>query len=112
MVQGPSDAVVYASLPQIEISLSCAINSGLANCVGLMEEDGRTVTTSIQETVKPFLVQGGGPGGGSPPSPTPAPSGSTSSSGTDSGSTVMTAVMGVGMLVGSVFAGMATLLLI
>ena len=112
MVQGPSDAVVHASLPQFEISLSCAFTSGVANCVGDLEQGGMTMTTTLRESVKPFLVQGGGSGGGSsPPSPTPAPSGG-GSTGTDNGSAVMTTAMGVGVLVGSVVAGMATLFLV
>ena len=112
MVQGPSDAVVHASLPQFDISLSCALSSGVANCIGDLEQGGLTITTSLQETMKPFLVQGGGSGGGSStPSPTPAPSG-TGSTGTDTGSTMMTAAIGFGALVGSVVAGMATLFLV
>lgn len=115
MVQGPSDAVVYASLPQLDISLSCAINSGMANCVGEVDQNGMTVTTSIHETVKPFLVQGGGSGGSSsPPDPTPAPSGGGSGSGTgaDNGSAVVNGLVGVGVLVGSVATGMAALFLV
>ena len=112
MVQGPSDAVVHASLPQFEISLSCALNSGVANCIGDVEQGGLTITTSLRESVKPFLVQGGGSGGGSsPPSPTPAPSG-TGSTGKDNGSAMMTTAMGFGVLVGSAVAGMATLFLV
>jgi len=107
MIQGPSDAVVLASFPQIQVSLSCALNSGMADCVGEVKQPGKTMTTSLRETVKPYLVQGGGSGGGSP-APTPAPSGS----GNDSGSAVTTAVMCAGMLVGSVFAGTVTLFLV
>lgn len=111
MVQGPSDAVVYASIPELEISISCAINSGVADCVGDVDQGGATVTTSIHETVKPLLVEGGGSGGGSsPPAPTPAPSGSGSPS--NHGSAVATAMIGVGVLFGSVVAGMATLFLV
>jgi hypothetical protein len=116
MVQGPSDAVLHVSLPQVDVSLSCAINSGVANCIGDVEQGGMTVTTSLQESVKPFLVQGGGPAGGSsPPSPTPTPApsqtGSTSGSG-DHSSALMNSVMSVGVLVGSVVAGVATLFLV
>ena len=114
MVQGPSDAVLHVSLPQIDVSLSCAINSGVADCIGDVEQNGMTVTTSLHESVKPFLVQGGGPvGGSSPPSPTPAPSqtGSTSGSG-DHGSALTNSVMSVGVLVGSVVVGVATLFLV
>ena len=117
MVQGPSDAVIQASFPQMQISLSCALKSGLANCVGNLEEGGGTITTSLQETVKPFLVQGGGSGGASsPPNPTPAPtrsgSGSTSGGGGDYSSAAVTAVTGIGVLVRIVVAGMATLFLV
>ncbi|KAF9653877.1 hypothetical protein BDM02DRAFT_3182321 [Thelephora ganbajun] len=111
MVQGPSDAVVYASFPGFEVSLTRAINSGLANCVGQIDENSMTITTSFQESVKPYLVQGGGSGGSSP-SPTPAPSGSGPSTGKDHGSSVMNAVMDVGLFVGGVVAGVATLFLI
>lgn len=112
MVQGPSDAVLHASLPKLEISISCALNSGVANCIGDLEQGGVTITTSLRESIKPFLVQGGGSGGGSsPPNPTPAPSGG-GSTGADNGSAVMTAAMGVGVLVGSVVAGMATLFMV
>jgi len=123
MVQGPSDAVVHASFPQIDVSLSCALNSGQADCVGQIQQPGMTITTSLRESVKPYLVQGGGSGGSpSSPGPTPAPvpsqSGSLSSTGTDDGSgavAVMTrsGVTGVKVLVGSVVAGMvATLFLV
>jgi len=108
MIQGPSDAVVHASFPQIEVVLSCALNSGIADCVGELKQPGKTVTTSLRETMKPYLVQGGASGGDSP-GPTPPPS---SGGASDSGSAVTTAVMCVGMLVGSVFAGTATLFLV
>jgi len=113
MVQGPSDAVVHASFPQFELSLSCALNSGQANCIGQIEQPDMTITTSLRESVKPYLVQGGGSGGGSSsPNPTPAPSqsGSLSSTGNDASSSgVMDAAMGIRMLVGSIFAGVANL---
>ena len=112
MVQGPSDAVVYASFPQLELSLSCALNSGQANCVGQIEQPGMTITTSLRESVKPYLVQGGGSGGGSSsPTPTPAPSqsGSLSSTGKDDSSGVTDTAGGIRMLVGSIFAGIANL---
>jgi hypothetical protein len=117
MVQGPSDAVVHVSFPQIDVSLSCALNSGQANCVGLVQQPSMTMTTSLRESVKPYLVQGGGSGEGSssPPGPTPAPSqsGSLSSTGGDDGSAVMSAATDVGMLVGGVVAGVvATLFLV
>ena len=119
MVQGPSDAVVHASFPQIDVSLSCALNSGQADCVGQIQQPDVTVTTSLRESVKPYLVQGGGSGGSpSSPGPTPAPvpsqSGSLSSTGTDDGSgAVMSGVTGVKVLVGGVVAGMvATLFLV
>jgi len=120
MVQGPSDAVVHASFPQIDVSLSCALNSGQADCVGQIKQPGMTMTTSLRESVKPYLVQGGGSGGSpSSPGPTPAPvpsqSGSLSSTGTDDSSgAVMSGVTGVNLvLVGGVFAGIvATLLLV
>ena len=107
MVQGPSDAVVHASFSQIELSISCALNSGQANCVGQIEEPSMTITSSFRESAKPFLVEGGG---GSSPSPTPAPSQSGSSNtGKNGGSGVTDAVMGVWVLAGTVFAGMANL---
>jgi len=111
MVQGPSDAVVHASLPQFEISLSCALSSSMANCIGDLEQGGQTITTSLRETMKPFLVQGGG---GTGPSPQTATSVSsyTGPPPMTVGSAVMTAATGFGVLVGSVFAGMATLFLI
>lgn len=113
MVQGPSDAVVHASFPQVDLSLSCALNSGMANCVGQIEQPSMTMTTSFRESVKPYLVQGGGSDGGSPsPSLTPAPSqnGPLSSTGGGNDSTVMTTVMGFGMLAGSVAAGIVVTL--
>ena len=112
MVQGPSDALVHASFPQLELSLSCALSSGLANCVGQMEQPDMTMTTSLRESVKPFLVQGGESGGSSPsPSPTRAPSqsGSLASTGSDNGSSVMSAVMEVGAFI---VAGIAALFLV
>ncbi|KAF9793246.1 hypothetical protein BJ322DRAFT_114057 [Thelephora terrestris] len=110
MVQGPSDAVLYASLPdQVGLTVSCALSSGEANCVGRIDEnDTLTITTTFSEPVKSYLVQGGG---GSPPTPTPAPSGSGSNS-TTNGSSVTNAAMGVGLLVGGVVAGMITLFLV
>ena len=112
MVQGPSDAVIYASLPdQVGLSLSCAIKSSQANCVGQIDENNTlTITTSFQEPVKSYLVQGGG----SPPAPTPAPSGSgsNSSTGKDSGSSVVNAAVCVGLLVGGAVAGMVILFLV
>ena len=74
-----------------------------------------TMTTSLRESVKLFLVQGGGSGGSSPsPSPTPAPSQSESlaSTGSDNGSSVMSAAMEVGALVKRIVAGMAALFLV
>ena len=113
MVQGPSDAVVHASFPQIDFSLSCALRSGQANCVGEIQQPGMTITTSLRESVKPYLVQGGGSGGGSSsPGPTPAPSqsGSLSSTGKDDSSALMNAVTGARMLVGGVVAGVVVAL--
>lgn len=118
MVQGPSDAVVHASFPQIDVSLSCALKSGQADCVGQIQQPGMTMTTSLRESVKPYLVQGGGSGGGpSSPGPTPVPlpsqSGSLSSTGTDNGSGVMSGAAGGKMLVGGVVTGIvATLFLV
>jgi len=115
MIQGPSDAVVHASFPQIEVSLSCALNSGMADCLGQVQQPGMTITTSVREPIKPYLVQGGGSGGGSPPSPTPAPSqsGTLSSTGTDNGSSSTTGAMDVGVLVGGVVTGIiATLFMV
>lgn len=111
MVQGPSDAVYYASFPgQLDLSLSCALNSGLASCVGEIDEYGMTITTSLQESAKPYLVQGGGSDSGSilPPTPTPPPSvgsGSNSSTGKADGSSAMNVAMRIGFLVASVFVG-------
>ena len=112
MIQGPSDAVVHASFPQIQVSLSCALSSGMADCLGQIQQPGATITTSIRESMKPYLVQGGGSDGGSPPSPTPAPSqsGTLSSSGNDNGSSLKTGVMDIGMLVGGVVTGIAATL--
>jgi len=106
MIQGPSDAVVHASFPQIEVSLSCALNSGTADCIGQVQQPGMTITTSIRESMKPYLVQGGGPNGGSPgPTPAPTPSGSNSNAGNDNGSSSTTGVMDLGVLVGGVVTG-------
>ena len=120
MVQGPSDAVYYASFPgQLDLSLSCAINSGLASCAGEIDEYGMTITTSLQESAKPYLVQGGGDGGGSGsvlPTPTPPPpggSGSNSSTEKTDGSSALRAGMCVGwVLVGSVVVGVVVPFLI
>ena len=118
MVQGPSDAILHLSVSMFDVSLSCAFNSGVANCVGDVEHNGMTVTTSLRESVKPFLVQGGGYDGSSStpspiPSPTPAPSqtGSTSGGG-DHGSALTNDVTGVGVFVGGVVAGVVTLFLV
>ena len=46
-LEGPSDAVVYASLTQLDINLSCAINPGMVNCIGEVDENGMTDTTPI-----------------------------------------------------------------
>ena len=112
MVQGPSDAVVYASFPdQLGISVSCAIQSGQANCIGEIDKgDTLTITTSFQESASPYLVQGGG----SPPPPTPAPSGGGSSPSTamDTDSSITNAAICVGLLVGSVVAGLVSSLLV
>lgn len=106
MIQGPSDAVVHASFPQIEVSISCALNSGMADCIGQVQQPGMTITTSIRESMKPYLVQGGGPDGGSPgPTPAPTQTGSNSNTGNSNGSSLTTGVMDLGVLVGGVVAG-------
>jgi len=115
MIQGPSDAILHASFPQIEVSLSCALNSGTADCAGQIRQPGMTITTTLRESMKPYLVQGGGSGGGSPPGPTPAPTqgGSNSGTGSDNGSSSTTGVMGFGVLVGGVVTGViATLFMV
>jgi hypothetical protein len=122
MVQGPSDAILHLSVSMFDVSLSCAFNSGVANCVGDVDHNGVTVTTSLRESVKPFLVQGGGYDGGSStpsptpspiPSPTPAPSQTESTSGGgDHGSALTNDVTGVGVLVGGIVAGVVTLFLV
>lgn len=115
MIQGPSDAVVHASFPEIEVSLSCALISGTADCVGQVQQPGMTITTSIREPMKPYLVQGGGSDGGSSPAPTPAPtqSGSQSSTGNGNGSSSTTGMTDFGVLIGGVITGiMATFFMV
>ena len=119
MVQGPSDAVVVASFPgQLDYSLSCAIKSSMANCVGeiVANANGMTLTTSLQEPVKPYLVQGGGSGSWSPPAPTPPPNGSGSNSSSEgvngSPASTSTVMQRVGLLVGSVVVGAAAFFLV
>ena len=84
MIQGPSDAVFYAPFPdQLELSLSCAINSGTADCVGEIDAHGMTIATSFQEPAKP-----------SPPDE----GGSDSKIEEDDGSTIMSPAMWMGLL--------------
>ena len=66
LVEGPSDAVLQGSLPGgPAFSYSCAIARSQANCEFVASGQSLTETTSIIETVSPFVVQGGGnPGSG------------------------------------------------
>jgi len=61
LVEGPSDAVLQGSLPGgPAFSYSCAIAGSQANCQLVASDQSLTETTSIIETVSPFVVQGGG----------------------------------------------------
>jgi len=61
LVEGPSDAVLLASVPGgPAFSYSCAIAGSRANCQLVAEDPVSTETTSVTETVRPFVVQGGG----------------------------------------------------
>ena len=49
-LQGPSDVVVYISFPQMEITIPCVINSGMASCVGdAVDQDSAMVTMSYHQ---------------------------------------------------------------
>lgn len=63
---------------------TCQIDGAIANCEVVVVEGSRTLTSTLQETVVPITVQGGGPlsGSSAPAAATPASSaGSSATSG-------------------------------
>jgi len=88
LIAGPNDAHIIMSVDGLSADEQCRISGGLADCTVVIVQDGVTSTDVDQETVSPFVVQGGtaapaptsGPGLGTsaPGSPTSAPSGGSS----------------------------------
>jgi len=80
LVSGPSDAVLIYTDDPISVTYSCAINGGISNCNAVWIDPTGTYSRSIQETVRPFLVQAD-----ANPSVTPPPSSGSRPSSTGPG---------------------------